>query len=107
MNKPLRLEPEARDELRSSADWYDDQRPGLGLEFLEAIDEAFVRVGRLGVDGRPVVGVPSELNVRRIRVQRFPYAVVFLELDDHIRVLAIAHDRRRPGYWQNRVVGLK
>lgn len=103
MTKPLRLERAARDELRSSVRWYEDQRPGLGDDFLDALESAFERVTRLGIDCRPVFDVPADIGARRVRLDRFPYAVVFIELPDHIRVLAIAHDRRRPGYWINRL----
>lgn len=36
-------------------------------------------------------------------VPRFPYHVVYLELPDRLQILAVAHDRRRPGYWKTRV----
>jgi hypothetical protein len=36
-------------------------------------------------------------------LRRFPYAVVFLELETEIRILAFAHKRRRPAYWQQRL----
>jgi hypothetical protein len=47
--------------------------------------------------------VPSHLHVRKLPSQRFPYAIVFIELDDEIRVLAIAHGKRQPGYWRARL----
>jgi hypothetical protein len=47
--------------------------------------------------------LPVDLTVRRRAVQRFPYHVVYLELPTHIRILAIAHDRRKPGYWNDRL----
>jgi hypothetical protein len=36
-------------------------------------------------------------------VTRFPYHVIYLETGTHIRILAIAHDRRKPGYWTDRL----
>lgn len=48
-------------------------------------------------------GVPERLNVRRFLLRRFPYSVVFIELDAEIRVLAIAHTSREPGFWRNRL----
>jgi hypothetical protein len=41
--------------------------------------------------------------VRRRAVPRFPYYVVYLEMATHIHILAIAHDRRKPGYWKDRL----
>jgi len=103
MKKPIRVDRDAREELRATARWYDKQRRGLGEVFLAAVDEAMQRVARRGSDSRPMFGVDPELAVRRVRTKRFPYAVVFLELPNTIRVIAIMHERRRPGYWLERV----
>ena len=53
--------------------------------------------------GRLVRRLPADLPARRRAVTRFPYHVVYLEMASHIRILAIAHDRRRPGYWKGRL----
>jgi len=37
-----------------------------------------------------------------MRVARFPYAVLYSIVGDQIRVMAVAHDRRRPFYWSGR-----
>ena len=42
------------------------------------------------------------LEPRRARVSRFPYSIVFLETPGRLRVIAVAHDHRRPGYWRDR-----
>jgi hypothetical protein len=103
MSKPIRVDAVARQELTASARRYEGERSGLGSEFLDAIDEAMTRVARLGPDCRPAFGVPPELGVMRVRAKRFPFAVVFIELPRIIRVIAIMHERRRPGYWQDRL----
>lgn len=79
--------------------WYEDQRPGLGVEFLGAVGAALVRVG----------ATPEEFatwsNNRRFRralVSRFPYALFFQIVDDEAVVVAVAHTSRRPGYWIDR-----
>ena len=101
--KPVRFSDEAREELRAAARWYEAQHLGLGEEFLSAIDEAVGRVRLLGAHGGPAPGVPAELGVQRVLVKRFPYAVVFLEVPRAIRVIAVMHQRRRPGYWRGRI----
>ena len=103
MTKPVRLAAEARQEILDAASWYDNERRGLGDLFVEALDEALARVARLGPECRPVVGVPAELGVKRVLVRRFPYLVIFIELPRVIRVLAVSHSRRRPGYWRRRL----
>lgn len=103
MSKPIRIDSAAHQELRGAALWYEEQRRGLGHELVAAIDEAMGRVARLGADCRPVFGVAPELGVRRVRAKRFPYAIVFIELPKTLRVLAIMHERQRPGYWRDRL----
>ncbi len=102
MNKPFRVEPEAAAELEQATLWYEGRRPGLGEEFLAAVDDCLDFVARWPVSGSLVPGLPRNLPVRRAPVRRFPYHVVYLETDSAIRVLAFAHDRRRPGYWRSR-----
>ena len=60
------------------------------------------------VDERPrsfprLQDVDATLEIRRALLARFPYALVFLVREDEVRVLAVAHAKRRPGYWLSRV----
>ena len=100
--KSLRVEPEADDELASAVDWYEDQRPGLGADFYAAVVEAVERV-QTAPEAHPFVpGAPADLPARQAHVRRFPYKVVYFDLPEVVHVLAFAHDRRRPFYWQRR-----
>lgn len=100
LSKPLRTEEEADSELEEAIRHYEGQRPGLGAEFLAAVDEVLERIQMLPKIGAPIPRIPVDLAaLRRVSVQRFPYHIVYLETTDAIRVLAFAHDRRRPGYW--------
>ena len=103
MTLPFRTESEAAAELEDAVVWYEEQRVGLGDEFLEAVDDALAFIARWPRTGTPVPDVPPDLSVRRAPVRRFPYHVVYLEMADAIRILAFAHDRRSPGYWLTRV----
>jgi hypothetical protein len=49
--------------------------------------------------------VNRDLGVRRAATFRFPYSVAFLDLEAVVRVLAICHERRRPGYSVGRLEG--
>ena len=94
------IEDEARDELFVAAAWYDDQRRGLGDEFLEAIDEALDRVAAAPLS------YPQDRcyeRARRALLVRFPFAVVFVVHNDDVRVVAFAHAKRLPNYWTKRV----
>jgi plasmid stabilization system protein ParE len=102
VTKPLLIEAEASRELEDAARWYEEQRPGLGERFLDEVAVALERIVLFPAAGFPVPYVSPELAARRSPVMRFPYHVVYLDTPDAIRILAVAHDRRRPGYWLGR-----
>ena len=101
--KPVRVEPEAKQELAAAAAWYEWRREGLGLELVGEVDAVFEAIARS--PGRfPIYPhVAPELGVRRAAARRFPYSIAFVEFPTVVRVLAIAHERRRPRYWVGRL----
>jgi toxin ParE1/3/4 len=101
--KAIRVEPEAGQELAAAVAWYEQRREGLGREFLAAIDAVFAAIASTPNRFSPYPHIDPQLRVRRALPSRFPYAVAFIDLDSVIRVLAVAHERRRPGYWTGRV----
>ena len=103
MNANVRFEAEADAEYRAAGRWYEKPRLGLGLEFFDAVDAALTQIVRVPKAGAAVKQLPSDLPVRRALVKRFPYHVIYLELNREIHVLAVAHDRRKPGYWRDRI----
>jgi toxin ParE1/3/4 len=100
--KPIRFGGEAEEEFLQVASWYEDQRESLGLEFVAEVRAAQLRVQERPAAYRFVPNVPVELRARRCPIRRFPYTLIFIELTDEIRVIAVAHNRRRPGYWRKR-----
>lgn len=101
--KPVGLSPEAVLELIEAAAWYETRQPGLAIRFLQEIDQA-----QQAIQSRPksflqLANMAVDLEVRRALLPRFPYALVFLELQTEIRVLAVAHAKRHPDYWLNRL----
>jgi plasmid stabilization system protein ParE len=101
--KSVRVEPEAKEELAAAATWYEERRDGLGVELLAEVDAVFT-----AISGNPsrfplYPRVAPDLAVRRASARRFPYSIAFIELSTAIRVLAVAHERRRPGYWVGRL----
>jgi plasmid stabilization system protein ParE len=98
----LRIDPSAEDEIRSAAAWYEECRSGLGVEFLAAVDDGVQRVSQAPESFPRLETLPEEESVRRLVLSRFPYAIIFELSDDCIHILAVAHARRRPGYWEHR-----
>ena len=93
---------DAEDELTEAEEWYESKRKGLGSEFVPAINEALNRI--VAHPGSALLhSLPAESSgVRTFQVRRFPYSVVYLNERDTIWVVAFAHQRRHPGYWQDR-----
>lgn len=96
--KPANLHADAEDELREAMDYYERQRPGLGGEFRRQFEAALQRV-RENPQAYPAEDDPG---VRHCPLRRFPYTIVYMDLDDRIWVAAVAHQRRRPRYWARR-----
>jgi plasmid stabilization system protein ParE len=101
--KPIRVEPEAKEELAAAAAWYETKREGLGHEFIVEVDAVIAAIARNPARFPLYPRVSVQLGVRRANAGRFPYSVAFIDLGPAIRVLAIAHERRRPGYWVGRL----
>jgi plasmid stabilization system protein ParE len=96
--KPVVLHDEAVAELHEAAAWYEQHRPGLGAEFRAAVWSVVSRIRQNPQTG----GRFRATRFRYLLVRRFPYVVFFAEGGQVIRVLAIAHARRKPGYWTRR-----
>ncbi|OFW05030.1 MAG: hypothetical protein A3I61_19155 [Acidobacteria bacterium RIFCSPLOWO2_02_FULL_68_18] len=103
MNSRVRFDDEADAEYRFAGRWYQARRERLGIEFFDAVDATIDQIVAMPRAGTRVRRLPADLTVRRRAVTRFPYHVVYLETATHIRILAIAHDRRKPGYWKERL----
>jgi toxin ParE1/3/4 len=103
VNPRVRFDDEADAEYRFAGRWYEGRREHLGIEFFDAVDATIDQIVAMPHAGARVRRMPPDLMVRRRAVTRFPYHVVYLEMATHIRILAIAHDRRKPGYWKDRL----
>lgn len=93
----IRILPEASEELEASIHYYESQQVGLGLAFLSEFKQSRERIEKLPNAGRTVRG-----NIKRRPIHRFPYAVLYRATDAEIVIVAIAHRRRRPGFWRGR-----
>ena len=103
MRLEKREHPEARDELREAAFWYDDRESGLGEDFYDAIDEAIARISGWPRSAPAFPGWVDTPTVRSMAVAVFPYRVLYYVTDTSFVILAYAHNRRKPRYWQHRL----
>ncbi len=97
--KPAIFHPLAEAEFREAIAHYEGRREGLGDEFREAVEKAVQRIEKMP----KAFGISNEMEgTRKCVLQRFPYTLFFLELEEQIWIAAVAHQRRKPGYWGNR-----
>jgi plasmid stabilization system protein ParE len=94
----IHFHPAAEEELAAALDWYQERSARAAYRFLQEVAATLERI-------RHSTGqfASSAAGIRRARLVRFPYSLVFREGADGIEVFAIAHAKRKPGYWRSRV----
>ncbi|HUS64590.1 MAG TPA: type II toxin-antitoxin system RelE/ParE family toxin [Kofleriaceae bacterium] len=93
----VRLLRAALAELELAADEYDAASPGLGDRYIATINQAFEVIR-----GAPERWPRVDDRHRRFLTPRFPYSAFYRFDDVEVIVVAVAHRRRRPGYWAAR-----
>ena len=93
----VRLHPLAADEAERARAWYSVRNPTVADAFLLELDAAIA-----GIAEGPKRWPRIHGRFRRYLLHKFPFSVVYLERPDFIEVIAVAHHRRKPGYWSKR-----
>jgi plasmid stabilization system protein ParE len=96
--KPIRVHPEAQLEAEAAVQWYGQRSPHAAGRLVAELRSALERIQQ-GPNQFPKLA----LKARRKVLGRFPYLVVFRETATEIEIVAVAHGRRRPGYWRERL----
>ena len=84
-----------RPAVLEAAQWYEDQRPCLGGEFLAAVDAAVMAIV-VAPYRYPVV----YKDARRAQLERFPFGVFYVLRHDTIYVFSVSHLHCNPRKWQ-------
>jgi len=92
------FDPEAKDEFWSSIQYYEECQSGLGRRFRDSVEAAT----------RGIVESPFRFRIlhapfRRYLLPKFPFSIIYSLEPDHIRIIAVAHTKREPGYWLKRI----
>jgi toxin ParE1/3/4 len=98
MSLPIRFLPEARAEYDAAVDWYGQRKTGLGVNFV-----ARVRTVLSQIAADPQLHAAVHRDVRKVRVSRFPYVVLYREEPGEVIVISVFHTARDPSIWQSRV----
>jgi plasmid stabilization system protein ParE len=97
-SKPLNFDSDAIEEAREAYQWYLDRSPAAAGRFLLELESALA-----AIQADPSRFGPYVHMCRRRPLRRYPYIVVFREAPHEILVVAVAHERRRAGYWKDRL----
>jgi toxin ParE1/3/4 len=97
--KPVVFHPEAQEEFQEAESYYESQQAGLGDELAEEVTTTILRIQKM-----PHIGSNQYGGLARSRlVDRFDNKLIFVEKLSEIYLLAVHHNRRRPGYWLRRL----
>jgi len=94
----LEFHPDAESELLEAATYYERQVQGLGERF----EAEVIRTTDLLL-AQPAIGRPADPNLREFVLRRFPFTVIYSVTGDVVRIEAVAHQKRLPGYWKERI----
>ena len=94
----MRIRPEAASDVGEAVEWYEDQRPGLGIEFVLELDAAIERAAL-----NPEAYAIQYQGARRVLIRRFPYSVYYLVDAGAIEIFGVLHQHRIPRAWQSRL----
>src|SRR6266851_9366966 len=93
----VRFHPAAAQEAEAAYDWYAARDRVTAQGFREELRHAVEAVA-----GNPRTWPRHGNRARRYVFPRFPFSLVYRLRNDEVEVIAVAHGRRRPGYWRSR-----
>ena len=96
--KQIVFHPDADAEITEAAQYYEVREPGLGSDFLGEVERALDQIST-----NPEACQRIGKRVRRKTLWRFPYNLIYAVYPDRIRIVACAHQKRRPFYWRKRL----
>ena len=97
-SKEVQFHEEASTKYEAAFDWYLARSELAASKFVEELSRAIALIAEAPQRWPDIMS-----GTRKFRPQRFPFAVVYRELPAIIQILAIAHGRRQPGYWKERL----
>ena len=83
------VSPEAENDLKEIFSWYEDNRIGLGYDFLLQVDAGINFVKR-----NPEIHPIEYKGTRKHLIKKFPYKIIYLVKEEEIIVLAVLHGKR-------------
>ena len=101
MTRSVSLDAAAYEDLLAATQWYEvHARPGVAERFASSARALLQALERDAVNAQ---WVSQRLSVRRVRIDSYPYQLLYVEEASDVRVFAVAHLRRKPGHWRTRL----
>ena len=96
----LQFFDDAAEEIEESRAWYRARNPAVETSFLAELDHAIAQIAE-----GPQRWPKYLHGTRRYLLPKFPYSLIYFVERDALNIVAVAHHRRRPGYWAARITG--
>lgn len=93
------LHPDAAHEHRQQVAYYENEQKGLGARYHAEFQAVLTAICEMPL--RPRILHPP--GIRSVSFKVFHFSVIYREANGAVQVLAVAHHRRQPGYWLERV----
>lgn len=97
MSRLFSIHETAEAEINEAADFYDLRNSGLGIIFIDEVQRVIEMISLF-----PEAATLIRGRVRKMPLIKFPYSLVYSVRTDEVRLLAVAHQKRRPFYWHGR-----
>jgi len=93
----IEFHPAASQELEAASLFYESRRTGLGEEFADEVEDVCLLLSEY-----PAIGRKADDVHRSVPLRRFPFMLFYRIRETVVQIVAVAHKRKRPGYWRRR-----
>jgi len=94
----LKIIEQAELELDDAFEYYENELSGLGIKFINSFRHAINRI-----ISHPLAWTYIQDNVRKCRLDKFPYDIIYAIEEEFLIIIAISHHQRKPFYWIDRL----
>ena len=98
MTRKVEFHPLAEEEWLAAYAWYAERSETAARAFLREMDRAILRISEA-----PERWPKYDSATRRFLLVRFPFSVIYRVATKNVEVVAVAHHKRNPGYWRDRL----
>lgn len=94
----VKFHPDARAEVRAARNWYNERSPLSAVAFAHTVNKAIFRISEA-----PNAFPLAESDTRKFISATVPFNIFYRARDNELVIVAVAHQKRRPGYWSSRI----